>query len=197
MSLQPFVTATAVADPLIRGAEDPTHAERRVTAQVSAHVVFGVLNEIEIEHVALSPVRAETFVGQVTWLPPALARDDDKVPQYLRHRAPHRLLNAYVAGRAAQLLEAFGWPGATFALGYAAPETECILALAELISPHDPWPVIRHHIADVSFVIQNEIVAQSIRLVAGHLNVQRRLTGNDATNLVTSALASSKLRSAR
>jgi hypothetical protein len=177
-----------VQDKSLSNGDDPPVARRRVAIQLSGHVVVGLCNDLQIDGVRLQRSVSGHWIGRVDWTHRALTGVNATSVRRLRRHAHHQLLQACLAGRAAQLMDGFGWPGDTFLLDYAAPATEKALALAELISPHGPWRVLQGSLAYTGKFIQKPVVARSIRRLASIIVRQRQLTGVSVAWFVAGAI---------
>ena len=105
-----------------------------------------------------------------------------------RRKAYQQALRAYLGGRGAELLEGYGWPGDTFTLDYAAPDTEKVLALAELIAPHSPWRIVRGSLNHVRDLILDPVIACGIGSLTRALLAERVLSGEQVELIVRGAL---------
>jgi hypothetical protein len=102
----------------------------------------------------------------------------------LEHHANTHLLNAYVAGRGGEMLQAFGWPGETFTLDYAAPDTEMAVALAMIIAPQNPTAVMMEALRRVGGILVQPEVWRAIDQLAEWLVIERDLSGRDVASCI-------------
>jgi hypothetical protein len=177
-----------VQDKSLSNADELRVARRRVAIQLSGHAVVGLRNDLRIERVRLRRSAGGHWIGRVDWTHRALIGAKATSVRRLRRQAHHQLLQASLAGRGAQLMDSFGWPGDTFLLDYAAPATEKALALAELISPHDPWRAMHGSLQYVGKFIQKPVVARSIRQLASVIAREQHLPGVDVAWWVAGAI---------
>lgn len=185
-----FRSAVAVADQSLPGADDPAIGQRRVAAHVGGLVVVGLLNDIRIDRVALRRDVRGIWIGQVDWEHPILGRLPAALPRRLRRRAHHQLLNAHLGGRGAEMRASFGWGVDGLRLDYDAPNTETILALAEMMAPHGPWRVIRGGLNFIGEFIQDPVIDHAIERLAELILVAHDIDGAQATRQVADAMRS-------
>ena len=183
-----FGRVVAFADESIPLACDPAADRRRVAAHISGFAVVGLLNGIEIRRMALLQVEGGVWYGWVDCRHPILAKPATAIPRRLRRRACHELLNTFLGGRGAELLESFGWGEDGIRLDYASVETETTIALAQLISPHDPWRVMRGSLAFAAHFLSDCVIAHSIKELAKLISIERSVTGAYVVNYVADAM---------
>jgi len=165
-----------------------------LAAHTSGHAVVGILNNISVNRITLRADPTHGVVGRVEWAHPLLAGTGGGLSRRLRSRAHHQLLNAYLGGQCAESIRGFGWPGCTLPLDYAAPDTEEIIALAELISPHNPWRVIRgsiDHICDFCDFIRDPVVSETIDRLSRVLLAERDLSGEELIRFMAETMQES------
>jgi hypothetical protein len=183
-----FGRVVVFADKSIPYSADPEADRRRVAAHISGFAVVGLLNGIEIRRMALRQVEGGVWSGWVDCRHPLLAKHATARPRRLRRRACHELLNAFLGGRGAELLESFGWGKDGIRLDYAGPETETTIALAQLISPHDPWRVMRGSLAFAAHFLSDRVIDHSIKELAKMISVERSVTGAYVVDYVGGAM---------
>lgn len=177
-----FRCAISLVDKSTPDSGVPSIARRRVAAHASAHAVIGALGGIRIKRVTLEEHQGGDWMGLVDWDPrPARVGDASLL---MEHQATTHLLDAYVAGRGGEMLQAFGWPGETFTLDYAAPDTEMAVALALLISPENPAPVLLGALRRMGRILPQPEVWTVIDQVAKCLVMERGLSGGDIASCI-------------
>lgn len=167
--------------------DDPANCRRSIATQLSGHVIVGLRNNVRIDRVRLWRDQLGKWEGRVDWTHRALTAVKTAAGSTYNHLAQHRLLNAVVAGRGAELSDSFGWMGETFELDEAAPAAEMALVLAQAISPLQPRRVLQDSLERVSVFVQGRAVRRSIRSLAGLINQERDLSGRATTWFVAGA----------
>jgi len=177
-----FSCAISILDKSNRDSDVRSIARERVAAHAGAHAVVGALGGIRIQRVTLKERLDGDWIGRVDWGPRPAWGGQAGLP--LEHHANTHLLNAYVAGRGGEMLQAFGWPGETFTLDYAAPDTEMAVALAMIIAPQNPTAVMMEALRRVGGILVQPEVWRAIDQLAEWLVIERDLSGRDVASCI-------------